>query len=132
MTLWSSAGKSNETVSPRSISVVKGTKEKPGIDTIASPSPVMSSGSSSPHAVNDIVITSSTIPRKYFMRILKLAVVMSASIVVFTADVNAQVCLGLPPFGTASIHVNFAAEFPDSAAGYAVGVGGGRDDNAFA
>ena len=57
---------------------------------------------------------------------------MSASIVVFTADLNAQVCLGLPPFGTASIHVNFAAEFPDSAAGYAVGVGGGRDDNAFA
>ena len=63
---------------------------------------------------------------------MKLAVVVSASIAAFTADVNAQVCLGLPPFGNASIHVNFAGEFPDSAASYAIGVGGGRDNSAFA
>jgi hypothetical protein len=65
------------------------------------------------------------------MRMLKLAVVILASIALFSADAHAQVCLGLPSFGAASVHVNFAGEFPDSAAAYAIGVGGGRDNAAF-
>jgi hypothetical protein len=66
------------------------------------------------------------------MRIVKLAVVVSASAALLASDVHAQVCIGLPSFGTASIHVNAAFEFPDSANAVAIGVGGGRDNNVFA
>lgn len=47
------------------------------------------------------------------------------------ATAAAQACLGLPPFTDASFHLNVAAEFPDSARAYAVGLGAGNPGGVF-
>ena len=44
---------------------------------------------------------------------------------------SAQACLGLPAFSDASVHLNAAAEFPDSARSYAGALGAGRPDGLF-
>ena len=66
------------------------------------------------------------------MRKLKL---LSLLIVIGLAGVTraqAQACLGLPSFASGSVHLNLAAEFPDSAKAYAVGIGAGRERGLFA
>ena len=63
------------------------------------------------------------------MRTLKLTIVIVLALRASAAQ--AQACLGLPSFGNASVHVNIAGEFPDSATAYALGVGGGRDNQVF-
>jgi hypothetical protein len=54
------------------------------------------------------------------------------AIVASTAAASAQVCLGLPSFETRQAHLNVAAEFPEGAKAYAVGVGAGKHNNLFA
>jgi hypothetical protein len=51
---------------------------------------------------------------------------------VSASPVRAQTCLGLPSFETGSVHLNVSGEFPDSAKGYAFGIGAGKPDNLFA
>jgi hypothetical protein len=47
------------------------------------------------------------------------------------SDLAAQACLGLPSFVNGAVHLNVAAEFPDSASAFAIGVGAGRHNNLF-
>jgi hypothetical protein len=44
---------------------------------------------------------------------------------------RAQACLGLPAFSDASVHLNAAAEFPDSARSYLAGLGAGVENGVF-
>jgi hypothetical protein len=48
-----------------------------------------------------------------------------------TAHAQAQTCLGLPAFTHGTAHVNVAAERPDSASAWLVGLGAGRHNDAF-
>jgi hypothetical protein len=47
------------------------------------------------------------------------------------ASASAQVCMGLPGFTDASVHLSAAAEFPDSARSYAAGLGAGVPNGVF-
>ena len=137
MTLCSSFGKSNVTAPPTVIVVVKGVKEKPGIDTVAVSlsSPPASEGSlahppTSDRADNERPM--SQCRRTHSMRgrilpLLGLALLAAAR----PGAASAQACLGLPAFSDASVHLNAAVEFPDSARSYAVGVGAGKAGGLF-
>jgi hypothetical protein len=66
------------------------------------------------------------------MRTLKLLTVSLSACLVCVSAAQAQACLGLPSFASGSVHLNLAAEFPDSAKAYAVGIGAGRERGLFA
>jgi hypothetical protein len=66
------------------------------------------------------------------MRTLKSVSLLIVLVLAQAAVANAQTCLGLPSFNSGSVHVNVAGQFPDSASGYAVGIGAGRPNNLFA
>jgi hypothetical protein len=66
------------------------------------------------------------------MRTLKSVSLMIVLVLAQAAVANAQTCLGLPSFTSGSVHVNVLGQFPDSASGYAVGIGAGRPNNLFA
>jgi len=67
-----------------------------------------------------------------FMRKLKLLVLPMLALAAGASSVRAQACLGLPSFTSGSVHLNLAAEFPDSAKGYGIGIGAGRPNSLFA
>ncbi len=54
------------------------------------------------------------------------------SLLVSASGAAAQACLGLPSFTNGSVHLNAAAEFPDSANAWALGIGAGRPGTLFA
>jgi hypothetical protein len=64
---------------------------------------------------------------------MALKSVLTLFILIFAASAigRAQTCLGLPSFAQHAVHINFAAEFPDSATEYAVGIGAGHHNNLF-
>jgi hypothetical protein len=66
------------------------------------------------------------------MRTLKLLTVSLSACLVYVSAAHAQACLGLPSFASGSVHLNLAAEFPDSAKAYAIGIGAGRERSLFA
>ena len=66
------------------------------------------------------------------MRNLKLMVLPLLALAAGASSVRAQACLGLPSFTTGSVHLNLAAESPDSAKAYAIGIGAGRPNSLFA
>jgi hypothetical protein len=66
------------------------------------------------------------------MRTLKLVSLVVLAIALRAGAASAQVCLGLPSFQGGSVHLNVAAEFPDSATAFAVGIGAGRHNSLFA
>ena len=66
------------------------------------------------------------------MRKLKLLSLVIVAGLACVTRAQAQACLGLPSFASGSVHLNLAAEFADSAKGYAVGIGAGRERGLFA
>src|SRR5687767_14658649 len=66
------------------------------------------------------------------MRTLKLVSLVVLAITLRAGAASAQVCLGLPSFQGGSVHLDAAAEFPDSATAFAVGIGAGRHNSLFA
>jgi hypothetical protein len=64
------------------------------------------------------------------MRKLVTAAAIAASLL-GTVELRAQTCLGLPTFASGFVHVNAVVELPDSATGYAVGIGAGRPNELF-
>lgn len=65
------------------------------------------------------------------MPTLKLAAIIVMLCVLQVKSAFAQACLGLPSFAKSAVHVNAAADFPDSASVYAVGVGAGTHNSLF-
>ena len=63
---------------------------------------------------------------------LKLFSLVLCAAALSASAASAQACLGLPSFSSGSVHLNLASEFPDSARGYAAGIGAGRHNNLFA
>ncbi|MGH7461009.1 MAG: hypothetical protein ACREMA_08265 [Longimicrobiales bacterium] len=63
---------------------------------------------------------------------LKLFFLVLCAAALSASAASAQACLGLPSFNNGSVHLNMASEFPDSARGYAAGIGAGRHNNLFA
>jgi hypothetical protein len=61
------------------------------------------------------------------LRVWALGLVVAAA----PTAASAQVCLGLPDFNDASVHLSAAAEFPDSARSYAAGLGAGVPNGVF-
>jgi hypothetical protein len=61
-------------------------------------------------------------------KILSMSATLAAAL---APGLSAQACLGLPAFTDASVHVNVAAEFPDSARSYAAGIGAGVENGVF-
>jgi hypothetical protein len=66
------------------------------------------------------------------MRTLKSVSLLMVLVLARAATANAQMCLGLPSFTSGSVHANVAGQFPDSASGFAVGIGAGRPNSLFA
>lgn len=66
------------------------------------------------------------------MRKLKLVVLLFVAASLRGSVAAAQACLGLPSFAAGAVNVNLAVEFPDSATGYALGIGAGRHNHLFA
>jgi hypothetical protein len=124
MTLCGLDGKSKITDPPTLIVIVNGTNESPGIDTVNGSDVMGGSVLSPPH---DVTINRTPMSMQKLRVFFIVMVVLAAS----AAYANAQSCLGLPSFAHHLVHVNAAADFPDSATVYAVGVGAGHHNNLF-
>lgn len=133
ITLWGSAGKSKVTDPPNAMVVVNGVKEKPGMETVAAAGGDSSgAAASSPQPASPAVHTRrasramrDVIARSFLLPVMALLGAVAAP------GVSAQACLGLPAFKDASVHLNVAAQFPDSARSYAAGIGAGVEDGVF-